>query len=235
MNIASFSLYGYDKKFMVGAVENAKAIKNLPGDWTGYFYCGAEITEGVKVALQDLGSKVIEADSGWHPNGMFWRFYPFGNEKFARVIVRDVDSRISEREVAAIQEWVSSGKLAHIMRDHPYHATEILGGMWGARSELSTLMQPVNSELSYSHNKGQDQFFLRDKIYPLVAEDALIHDSFFNHESEARPFPKGRISNEYVGEVIEADGSFNQSQRNKVAFYEKHRLIWNLRRSLISF
>jgi hypothetical protein len=41
--------------------------------------------------------------------------------------------RFSEREVAAVQQWMMSDLPFHIMRDHPQHGTSILGGMWGAR------------------------------------------------------------------------------------------------------
>jgi hypothetical protein len=41
--------------------------------------------------------------------------------------------RFSEREVAAVQQWMMSDLPFHIMRDHPQHKTTILGGMWGAR------------------------------------------------------------------------------------------------------
>ena len=45
---------------------------------------------------------------------------------------RDVDSHINEREQAAVLEWQSqSQEPLHIMRDHPDHNTEILGGMFG--------------------------------------------------------------------------------------------------------
>jgi hypothetical protein len=41
--------------------------------------------------------------------------------------------RFSEREVAAVEDWLNSSLPFHAMRDHPAHGTAILGGMWGAR------------------------------------------------------------------------------------------------------
>jgi hypothetical protein len=235
MNIVSFSLYGDDPKFVIGAIENAKDVQNFSDEWVAYFYCGQEVSLETRGLLEGFGAKVIVADSGWHVNGMFWRFYPFGNEVFKRVIIRDVDSRISHREFVAIQEWADSGKLGHIMRDHPFHATEILGGMWGARFELKNFMSAIDVESYYTASKGQDQNFLRDKVYPILAEDSLIHDSFYRHESHAKPFQLSRLNGEYIGEVIEADGTYNQSLRNRALFFEKHRFIWSARRALSSF
>ena len=40
---------------------------------------------------------------------------------------RDLDSRIHEREVEAVEEWLSSDQPVHAMRDHPQHNTAMLG------------------------------------------------------------------------------------------------------------
>ena len=47
---------------------------------------------------------------------------------------RDLDSLASDREVAAVTEWLRSGRSFHVMRDHPQHGTEILGGTWAYRA-----------------------------------------------------------------------------------------------------
>lgn len=46
---------------------------------------------------------------------------------------RDLDSKVSKRELAAVNDWLSSGKPYHVMRDNKYHGTSILGGMFGMR------------------------------------------------------------------------------------------------------
>ena len=40
------------------------------------------------------------------------------------------------REVDAVKVWLESGKLAHIMRDHPNHGDVIQAGMWGLRFDI---------------------------------------------------------------------------------------------------
>ena len=55
----------------------------------------------------------------------------------SRYLIRDVDSRISRREAAAVGAWVLSGLPFHAMRDHPSHALYaqaglmMQAGMWG--------------------------------------------------------------------------------------------------------
>ncbi|KAK8405419.1 hypothetical protein O3P69_001755 [Scylla paramamosain] len=51
--------------------------------------------------------------------------------------ISDVDSRVSQREVAAVEEWLASRKMFHVMRDHPSHNVPVLGGMWDARWDIN--------------------------------------------------------------------------------------------------
>ena len=48
-------------------------------------------------------------------------------------LCRDLDSRFSKREAAAVGEWLQSSAAIHVMRDHPQHGAPLLGGLWGAR------------------------------------------------------------------------------------------------------
>merc|ERR1719391_1390928 len=64
---------------------------------------------------------------------MLWRFFPTLDPQVDLFVSRDLDSRFSERELAAVQEWIESGKAIHAMRDHPLHPFPLLGGAWGAR------------------------------------------------------------------------------------------------------
>ena len=48
-------------------------------------------------------------------------------------ISRDLDSRFSEREVSAVDEWLRSDKAFHVMRDHDFHWSQMLAGLWGVK------------------------------------------------------------------------------------------------------
>ena len=56
-----------------------------------------------------------------------WRFLPSMDSQVDALFVRDLDSEISEREMAAVEEFLESDKDFHVMRDHPQHGTVILG------------------------------------------------------------------------------------------------------------
>jgi hypothetical protein len=63
---------------------------------------------------------------------MVWRFFPTLDPQVDAYGSRDLDSRISAREEAAVKDFMASDQPLHSMRDHPQHGAVFLGGMWGA-------------------------------------------------------------------------------------------------------
>lgn len=51
-----------------------------------------------------------------------WRFLPALDETVAIMASRDLDSPLTPRERAAMDEWLSSNLSFHFMRDHQHHA-----------------------------------------------------------------------------------------------------------------
>ncbi|XP_023341272.1 uncharacterized protein LOC111711215 [Eurytemora carolleeae] len=116
--------------------------------------------------------------------GMIWRFLPLADPFVDFMVSRDLDSRFSARETAAVNDWLSLGLPFHIMRDHPLHPISILGGMWGARMDLEnrqryrTLFETLLEKTSDSWQKGYDQDLLHELVWPNVQNEACIHDSY---------------------------------------------------------
>ena len=65
--------------------------------------------------------------------GMLWRFAPMADPLVKEWHSRDLGSRISEREVAAVVDWLSTNKNYHVMRDHPNHRDKISGCCFGMK------------------------------------------------------------------------------------------------------
>jgi hypothetical protein len=197
--VIAFSLWGSDPKYCVGAVKNAFLAKDLYPGWECWFYCGKSVPSEVIQSLRDSGSRVILKDEEGDWTGMFWRFEPIADPEVEMMISRDADSRLSKREVSAVNEWLASGKLFHVMRDHPAHSIEILGGMWGARRPILGDMM----HLMRAYTKGNfwqvDQNFLKEVIWPRVAYSTHTNDEFFAKS----PFPERRVGKEFVGDVFD--------------------------------
>ena len=200
--VISFSLWGDNPKYTIGAIKNAELIGTIYPGWIGRFYCGKSVPINIIEILKTYTNvEVIEMEENGDWSGMFWRFYACEDSDV--MISRDTDSRLNLREKNAVDEWLNSDKDFHIMRDHPYHNALILGGMWGVRNGI--LKNIV--DLIKNYNKGDfwqvDQNFLREQIYPIVVNTSFVHDSYHNINSWSKNFSIERIDQEFVGDVFD--------------------------------
>jgi len=210
--IISFSLWGDNPKYLQGALENVKLQRQFYKDWTCRFYIHETVPSWLYHRLKNDGCEVIEkcGPLGEHMNklGMFWRFEALKDKTIDRFIVRDADSRLSQREKNCVIDWEKTGKEFHIIRDHPYHSTLIMGGMWGA---TRSLIEKINyddlvnqfNKLQYTNTYASDQEFLARMIYPLIKNNACIHDDLDRYSEGARKIPHFNFDNHYIGESYE--------------------------------
>ena len=210
MKIIAFSLWGDNPKYTFGAIKNVKLAEELFPDWICRFYVGKSVPQSILSQLQKKDNvEIVRMDENGDWSGMFWRFHPCSEKDVDVVLSRDTDSRLTQREKDAVDEWMNSDKGFHIMRDHPWHAAPILGGMWGCKRGVLSEMTP----LIESQQKGDfwqvDQIFLKDFIYPRVKDDAMVHDDFF----ERKPFPTKRNGFEFVGEVFDENDNPTEEHR----------------------
>lgn len=181
--VISFCLWGDNPKYTVGAIRNAERAKMFYSGWDVWMYFADCVPKDIVQALSDLDCHMIPMGEGsW--KAMFWRFLPAANPNIT-VISRDTDSRLGIREKYAVDDWLASDKDFHIMRDHPYHATEILGGMWGARNGVIKDIDLWIAEYEQGDFYQVDQNFLREIVYPKIKDNCVVHDPFFDH----KPFP----------------------------------------------
>tara|TARA_B100000287_G_scaffold86833_1_gene79456 strand:- start:63959 stop:64618 length:660 start_codon:yes stop_codon:yes gene_type:complete len=198
--VICFSLWGDSPKYTVGALKNIQLAKEIFPEWICRFYIGKSVPISIieNIVKFDNTEIIIMNEPGdW--TGMFWRFYAASDQNVYAMISRDTDSRLTYREKKAVDQWLASEKDFHIMRDHPHHATEILGGMWGVKNNFLNNMK----NLIQNYKKGDfwqvDQNFLKEIIYPIVKDNSCVHDEFF----ERKPFPIARENYEFVGQIFD--------------------------------
>jgi len=231
VNIISFSLYGFDRIYVDGLLRSIKSSKKLLPDYCPVVYLSNDFDLNFSADLENLGAKVIHQEKSWPINGMFWRFLAVFQEEADRVLIRDCDSDIHERDVAAVRDWETSGLPFHIMRDHPLHFAPILGGMWGAMAPEARELINLKEFYSYNSEKGEDQKFL-STLYPKIFNQALVHDSFFKYEKNSQEFPTARIESEYVGEALNSEGLPLSPEATKILQLIEASII---RRSILKF
>jgi hypothetical protein len=135
-NVISFSLFGNDKIYILGAIRNAEIHKQVFTEWEMRVYHDNTVNLDVLNRLTELGVSLINVDLPAQL-GRFWRFLPASDNTVDYFISRDCDSRISLRDEIAVKEWIDSGKNFHIIREHPIgHAWNMNAGMWGCKSGI---------------------------------------------------------------------------------------------------
>lgn len=221
-NIIAYSLWGDKPMYWIGALKNIELAKIYFPDFICRFYVDSECPDFlVNTLINYDNSEVIRVGIEEKHEGMYWRFKASQDEDVNIFLSRDCDSRLSLRESKAIEEWLNSDKDFHIMRDHPYHTTPILGGMWGSRNGimkkigLLELMKQwrkrggqISNHLGHRNHAinafGDDQEFLKTMVYPLVINNSIEHSEFnISFGGEIKPFPTQRNNYEFVGDVFD--------------------------------
>ena len=203
--VISFTLWGNAEIYLFGGLLNADiAKKEWPG-WICRYYVDA--TEIPKLFLDELNSRdnteIIYMNESGCQFSTLWRFY--AAEDCDVMISRDADSRLNNRDKVAVDEWITSGKDYHILRDSCQHTRPMAAGMWGVRGRvLKDIRKMVDDYREFSIRNeiydwfGVDQEFLEDIIYPLTRGNALVHDDWTTTQpifagEERTPMPISRL------------------------------------------
>lgn len=212
--IISFSLYGSLPKYTLGAIRNVQvAHKMYPGFESWFYVHGPTVPLSIIRILEDLPQTKVIIMNGELDNNkpLMWRFFPADDPDVDVLICRDTDTRILQREVDAVTQWLESDKPFHIMRDHPYHDHVIMGGMWGIKrigqthpmiKEIPSWKDLIDQYVQHG-TYNYDQRFLRDTVYPIVKDKSMIHASFQKMEGDiCMDFPSKFIDYHHVGEYV---------------------------------
>ena len=213
--IISFSLYGNKPNFQVGAVVNVLEAKRLYPDWKCRFYTTDD--EGICKQLEYLGAEIVRMDDHWmnqgHCYGSLWRFLAVDDGEVC--IFRDTDSVVNEREVGAVNEWLTTNKQWHIMHDHDHHkSSKIMAGMFGYRiceqdanggrhifdfKNKDSMLELIKGWLDGSTNRSKsfDQRFLDGVIHPKTNNNLLSHGIYGQPFPEHTPCRYGNFVGDY--------------------------------------
>lgn len=223
MKIISFSLYGNNPKYTIGAVKNSQLKEKFYPDWEMRVYHNDSVPNYILKQLEDNNVVLINTkiDQGFC-NAM-WRFTPASEEGIECFISRDCDSRLFERDVAAVEEWLISNKKFHIIRDHPEgHAWEISAGMWGCKGNfIQNIQQKMDQYIkssSWVNDRAVDQRFLQEIIYPQAIKDLFLHDEYFNYEKIGTPIKRDRKLDNFafIGEPFDENDNQLANYRDKI-------------------
>jgi len=193
-NVIAFSLFGNKERYIRGAVRNAVIALGLYPGWRCRYYCDETVPAQVRAALAEAGADVkLMPRPPRFADGLFWRFLVLDDPTVVRFMIRDCDSVLNIRERKAVEEWLASGKLFHLMRDNAAHTDLLLAGMWGGVARLLPPVSQLVQGFSYNpvtESRTADQQFLGRVVWPLIKNHCLIHDRVFRTFG-AKDFPAG--------------------------------------------
>jgi hypothetical protein len=143
------------------------------------------------------------------------RFLPNDDPSVDVWISRDLDSIVTFREKAAVDDWLNNypNKELHIMADSPGHIWTMAGGMFGKKNNMHSSNAFLNFMLNFSNNSPANVY----------AVDCLIAEQFFygsnnyiQHCSGGKklensvPFPAHDMTNcTFVGDVANIHNYYN--------------------------
>ncbi|CAF0967925.1 unnamed protein product [Adineta steineri] len=183
--------------------------KVYPG-WILRIYHDASIKEDIICPIEcehndvdfcDVNALTKLSDKNNYIPPRIWRFLPAGDELVDVMGSRDLDSPLVQREVDAVNEWLSTNKAWHVMRDSHFHCDAMLAGLWGFRPALNRtssrqfLQKILNRTLITMYKKDGDQDFLRAHVWPHIQDNFIAHDSYTCNTSygkNSQPWPSQR-------------------------------------------
>ena len=194
----SYSLFGYDREraencfdfnsYLRGLAINIRMARLIYPDWDIIVQTDKATYEGWKELFDAYPIKLeVHQDQVPLTLAMLWRLRPCFDNNYTHVICRDLDSPLTYRERQAVEYWINRDKAAHAITDSVSHDVPMLGGMIGFRPAyfnhkmgVSTWGDLIRLKPNYNWNqKGSDQTFLRDIVYPKFAQHGT--DSITQH------------------------------------------------------
>lgn len=241
--VISYSLYGNQPRFLVGAIKNAQLAQVFFPGFTARYYVGNSVPTWVRSTL-DLFPNVeqIPVDEREDSTARLWRFRAIYDPKVDVVLSRDADARLSLREAIAHKEFLDSEFDFHIIRDHPTgHGYLISAGMFACKTKGMHFFEKILSETPLRDTYMQDQEFLTYGIYPHIAANCLVHDEYYNYQptppSEKRIIKRKKINTVcHIGAALDENDVFVYTPDREISFNEsghvKYIYDWGIDESL---
>lgn len=221
-NVISFCIYGENnekkQKYRKGLLENIDIIKSELPEFMIYIAAGCDVEDEYIEKLKSTYDKVIvkKVDFTGHPVTIE-RFLIFDEKEVEVLFSRDADSRIDERDIWCMKEFMKSDAHIHLIRDHKEHTMPIMAGMCGFKKTdghkicFGVVYNEFVKMIPYKNFYGIDQQFLI-YFYNLRVKKLI-------HSNQARasvrevitpiPIPlKDDVS--FIGNTIDYDASGNR-------------------------
>ena len=217
--IISYSVYNKRPKDVLGLVMNCIVSEYVYPGWINRIYYDDTVpSECIDIMTKLPNTEMINMKGHWLSdyNKMMWRFLPFSDPDIEAMICRDGDSLVSKREKVCVDEWMSSNKTLHIIRDHCYHSQRMMGGMWGIKKNNINIEEKIKLMMDKYPGHGGDQVFLKEYIYDEFNNNKFVHiGKQFAMNNEGKPWLPGE-------EIWRNGGYFPEETINLIPEYDEY-------------
>lgn len=212
-NVISMSLYGNDVNLLYGSLRYSQLVPILFPKWRLRVYVAGNGTESrmLKILVKKMENSGVEVvrlrnkTSSRLPPSL-WKYLIADDTSVKRFVVRDAMMRPSEREAAALEDWLQHEAPFYCIRDHPTHATQpLVSGLTGGMPLLLRNTTGISLRKLMKGYKSEADF-LRNSLWPRVKAFTFSHDSVSCTQwPGSHPFPVLRQENEFVGQHYDAN------------------------------
>jgi hypothetical protein len=226
----SYCLYGkFNPKYYVGLEKNIEYILKRFPDSCIYLWFGSDVEDQYfeKYNKNDQIRIIKKKDETGHIM-MSYRFASIDFIDCDVMLVRDADSRISDREIILNEDFFASQYLLHTIRDHRGHHIPLMGGAFSVKKELMTkynikilniikYYKMKNIKLDYYNS---DQNLLVSIFYNNFKHLLLVHSTknIFSDINFIKINPPE--DNNFCGQVIDYDQSGNEFMVHEYKNYD---------------
>jgi hypothetical protein len=202
-NRISYVVFGDLPQYSLGIFHNLAIAKNIYPGWIPRIYTD-KIDHRCNF-YEEMGAEVFVVNDNLP--AITWRTLSIDDHDCEKIIFRDADSLLSLREKVAVDEWISSKKTFHRMKETPHIKTmPILAGMWGVdsnvwRARFGNFYRTIknflkdksydqasdNQETPDRYRSKLDEKFLSEYVWNL-AKDDIYSSGFSDRYGSAIPF-----------------------------------------------
>lgn len=174
----SFCLYGTNDKYLQGFINNIILAKQYFPTFSIILWMRSDSTPHILPKIQNLIDDrllIFEIIDESQICMMRYRIFSINHWYPVAIYSRDADSRLGERDRICIEIFQKSGKSFHIIRDHYWHKSRVMGGTCGVCRKngiLPSFNKLFNdwAKKNTVHNYATDEKFLEEVVYSYFKE-----------------------------------------------------------------
>lgn len=220
--VLTFSLWGNEPRYTIGSIKNAILAQKFYPTFECWFYIHKDtVPEDIIKQLDALPNAKIIFKTGnlLKLKPMCWRFEAIDEPDVEVMMPRDTDTRIFLREKLAVDEWLHSDKIMHIMRDHKkYHTHKIFGGMIGVKKIQSIKWKTIIDSINQSNETRMYDIIILNKILEKIDNSSILvhspYNIFPNENVKDFPIPYSDDNYNFVGCYVYEDDSRCEEHHN---------------------